>query len=101
MSYYAVIFTSKRNSADQVAYSEMAQKMVEKAKSQKGFIGVVSVRNNDGTGITVSYWDSIENIKAWKDHGEHKEAQQLGREKWYEHFTVQICKVECEYGSEN
>lgn len=100
MNYYAVIFSSKRNEMDQAAYSKMAEKMVEMAKTQKGFLGIESARSPDGNGITISYWDSLESIKSWKEHGEHKVTQKLGREKWYENFSVRICKVEREYGLE-
>lgn len=97
MSYYAVIFTSKRNETDQADYSDTAEKMITMAKTQKGFLGIESVRSSDGTGITVSYWDSLENIKAWKNNKEHQIAQELGKTKWYESYSVRICKVEHEY----
>lgn len=100
MSYYAVIFTSKRNDANQTGYTEMSKKMIECAKIQDGFIGMESARGSDGVGITVSYWDSLESINAWKNNEEHQETQNLGRTKWYDSFTVRICKVEREYGTE-
>jgi len=39
LPYYAVIFTSKRTSVDE-NYFEMADKMVELAQLQEGFLGV-------------------------------------------------------------
>lgn len=51
----------------------------------------------DGVGITVSYWQSLDAIKLWKQHVEHLNAQQLGRDKWYNAFTTRIAKVEREY----
>jgi heme-degrading monooxygenase HmoA len=93
--YYAVIFTSIRSEGDH-GYEEMAQKMVELASSQPGFLGVESARNE--VGITVSYWADLDSIKAWKAHVEHREAQKLGREIWYSVFKTRICKVERDYG---
>ncbi len=61
--YYAVIFTSTRTEVEE-GYAEMAIKMVELAKHQPGFIGLESARSE--IGITVSYWESLEAIKAWK-----------------------------------
>tara|TARA_B110001454_G_C12723340_1_gene436819 strand:- start:29819 stop:30067 length:249 start_codon:yes stop_codon:yes gene_type:complete len=75
----------------------MAERMVELAKIQKGFLGMESSRGNDGFGITVSYWQSQEDIVAWKANTEHKMAQEFGRSKWYDSFTTRICKVEREY----
>jgi heme-degrading monooxygenase HmoA len=93
--YYAVIFTSKRTIIED-GYSEMANKMVELAKLQEGFLGVESARNE--IGITVSYWKDLQSITNWKNNIEHLEAQQKGIAKWYENYTVRIAKVEREYG---
>jgi heme-degrading monooxygenase HmoA len=92
--YYAVIFTSKRTEGDQ-GYGEMADRMMELAQQQKGFIGIESAREE--IGITVSYWKSMEAIKNWKANAEHKLAQKLGKEKWYESYSVRVCRVEMEY----
>ncbi|MHB1955948.1 antibiotic biosynthesis monooxygenase family protein [Alicyclobacillus sp. ALC3] len=95
--YYAVIFTSLRTSGDN-GYVELADEMLELAKLQPGFLGIESARDGDGIGITVSYWDSEESIRAWKENGRHRVAQKLGREKWYERFATRVCKVERAYG---
>lgn len=47
----------------------MADRMVELAEKQPGFLGVESARNE--LGITVSYWNDLASIKAWKQHAEH------------------------------
>lgn len=96
--YYAVIFTSQRTDGDR-GYGKMAEKMVELASEQKGFIGVESARDNE-LGITVSYWDSLEAIKNWKENSIHKIAQEKGKAEWYKNYTVRICKVESAYSFE-
>ncbi len=93
--YYAVIFTSERTHIDN-GYGEMAVRMEELAKQQPGFLGVESAR--DGLGITVSYWESLEAIRNWKQHTEHLEAQSKGRSEWYSGYKTRICKVERDYG---
>lgn len=92
--YYAVIFTSTRTEVEE-GYTEMAMRMVELAKQQAGFIGVESARNE--IGITVSYWESLEAIKAWKENTEHLFAQEKGKTTWYKNYKVRIAKVEQEY----
>lgn len=92
--YYAVIFTSVRTEGDN-GYAEMADRMVELASQQEGFLGVESARNE--VGITVSYWRDLESIKKWKFNAEHSIACTKGRETWYESFTVRIARVEREY----
>lgn len=90
---YAVVFSSQRRAGDQ-GYARMAERMVELAAAQPGFLGVESARGADGFGITVSYWASREAIAAWKAHAEHTVAQELGRTRWYEHFELRIARVE-------
>jgi heme-degrading monooxygenase HmoA len=97
--YYAVIFTSERTTADATGYEATAARMVELATQQPGFLGIESVRQPDGTGITVSYWQSLEAIGGWKRHAEHKLAQEQGRTEWYRRYHVRVCHVERDYGS--
>ena len=92
--YYAVIFTSTRTEEDN-GYSQMADRMMELAQKQEGFISVDSAREN--IGITVSYWKDLESIKKWKENSEHKIAQQKGKNDWYKEYTVRIAKIEQEY----
>lgn len=94
---YAVIFSSIRNKADDNQYSEISKKMADLASQQPGYLGIESARGSDGFGITVSYWSSLESIKAWKSNSEHLIAQDLGRTRWYESYKVRICKIEREY----
>ena len=95
--YYAVIFSSLRTDVDE-GYEEMAEKMATLAKEQPGYLGIESVRQ--GLGITISYWESLDAIKNWKQHSDHLVAQSNGRSKWYSSYKTRICKVERDYGFE-
>lgn len=95
--YYAVIFTSQRT-RDNNGYGAMADRMVELAALQPGFLGVESARDADGFGITVSYWSTLEAISAWRKDAEHRIAQEQGKRAWYEHYEVRITRVERAYG---
>ena len=92
--YYAVIFSNLRTPVDE-GYAEMAGKMEALASKQPGFLGVESVR--DGLGITISYWKDLESIRLWKQHIEHKAAQEKGRATWYASYKTRICLVERDY----
>lgn len=95
--YYAVIFTSFRTDVD-TGYHDTANRMVELAQQQPGYLGHESVR--DGLGITISYWESLDAIRHWKQQSEHLIAQQKGRTDWYSAYKTRICKVERDYGFE-
>jgi heme-degrading monooxygenase HmoA len=92
--YYAVVFTSTRRAGPDDGYASAAARMEEPARAQPSFLGVESARGPDGLGITVSYWATLEAVAAWGRHAEHLLAQQHGRERWYEAYTLRVCKVE-------
>ena len=91
--YYAVIFTTRRTGVDG-EYDRTAERMVELAARQPGYLGIESTRGADGLGITVSYWESLEAIAAWRAHGEHLRAQERGKREWYSHFELRVARVE-------
>ncbi|RPE79619.1 antibiotic biosynthesis monooxygenase family protein [Vulcaniibacterium tengchongense] len=96
--YYAVIFSSQRNGADEAGYAAAAQRMLELAEQQPGYLGAESARGADGFGITVSYWASEEAIAAWRAHAEHAAARAHGRAHWYGRYELRVAKVERAYG---
>ncbi len=55
-TYYACIFTSQRTDVEHDLYNYTSSQMVTLAQSQPGFLGVETVREEGGLGITVSYW---------------------------------------------
>jgi len=93
--YYAVIFTSLRTEVDD-GYGTTAERMLELAAGQPGFLGAESAREE--VGITVSYWENSEAIRAWKAHAEHVLAREKGRRDWYRAYKTRVCKVERDYG---
>ncbi len=95
--YYAVIFVNQRTDQDDVGYSDMAERMVELAQQQDGFLAIESVREASGKGITISYWKDKQAIADWKNNVEHQEARKLGKDNWYQDFQLQVAKVEHGY----
>ena len=93
--YYAVIFTSLRTPGDQ-GYGDTAERMMELAAQQEGFLGVETA--HEGVGITVSYWASLEAISKWRRNAEHVEARRRGHELWYSDFRVRVARVERDHG---
>ena len=95
--YVAVIFTSQRTEGDDEAYAAMADRMEELGSRQRGFLGIEAARGADGCGITVSYWATQADAKAWKLVADHLGAQQLGRERWYERYITRVAVVDRQY----
>ena len=95
--YYAVIFTSQRTAGER-GYGVVADRMLELAAQQPGFLGVETTRGADGFGITVSYWTTLEAISAWKAQTEHQAAQDAGQRLWYTQYQLRISLVQRAYG---
>lgn len=93
---YAVIFRAEINALDG-AYSEMAARMRELAKTKYGCKEFTAVREGDYE-IAISYWENHDQIESWKQDAEHLAAQELGQSKWYKSYQVQIVEIICEYG---
>ncbi|MEO6125881.1 MAG: antibiotic biosynthesis monooxygenase [Ilumatobacteraceae bacterium] len=93
--YTAVIFTSLRTAGDN-GYAAMADRMETLASEQPGYLGIESAR--DGVGITVSYWATEDDARAWKLVAEHLVAQRVGQQQWYSRYVVRVATVTREYG---
>ena len=94
--HYAVIFASQRRGED-AGYAAMAERMAALAETRPGFLGIDSARDAEGFGLTVSYWSDEAALLEWKQEARHLLAQKLGRERWYEHYTLRVVRVERGY----
>lgn len=92
--YYVVVFTIVLSDTLD-GYEEMANRMVELASQQPGFLGMEY--GTDTVELTISYWTSLEAIQNWRMHTEHILARETGRKKWFKQFKVRIAKVERDY----
>ncbi|KAI9013058.1 hypothetical protein BC832DRAFT_277740 [Gaertneriomyces semiglobifer] len=98
--YYAVIFTSVRHpSHSPSVYSATASAMADLAARQPGYLGAESSYDQTNrVGITVSFWESEEAIREWKQQVDHLAAQKMGKQAFYKMYRVRVAKVEREYG---
>jgi heme-degrading monooxygenase HmoA len=93
---YAVLFIAKVAIVDE-EYLQTAKRMRELALNEYGCLEFTSV-TKAGKEVSISYWKSEEQITAWKNDPEHRQAQEAGRTRWYESYRVQIMEVVREYG---
>lgn len=95
--YVAVIFTNVLNLDDTKGYAQTAEDMVALAAQQDGYLGIESVRDEQGVGITVSYWRDEKAVLAWKAVGAHQAAQKAGKNRWYKAYTTRVATVTRDY----
>jgi len=94
---YAVIFRAELNSIDE-QYHQMAAQLRTLALSRYGCVEFTSVNEGDNE-IAISYWNSEQDIQAWRQDETHQAAQKLGREKWYCNYRVDVVEVKRQYHS--
>jgi heme-degrading monooxygenase HmoA len=58
-----------------------------------GFVDVKSFAAEDGERLTVVWWQNEETMRAWREHPRHREAQRLGRERWYRYFRLEVAEL--------
>jgi heme-degrading monooxygenase HmoA len=93
----AVIFLSRRADADPEGYAVAAEAMEGRAAGMDGYLGIDSVRDADGSGITISWWRDEAAAIAWRDDPEHVRIRDRGRAVWYDSYRVVIATVERSY----
>ena len=62
-----------------------------------GYRGVEAAGDDD-LSIAVSYWESDEAIRAFKELAEHLVIQKRGRETYYKNYKMRVARVERDYG---
>lgn len=94
---YAVIFRAEIRALD-AEYLAMAKRMRELAIDGYGCVEFVACTEGNSE-IAISYWESEEHIRKWKQNAEHLVAQEKGRSKWYKSYTVEVLEVVRAYRS--
>ena len=94
-----VLFRSRRTADDEAGYAAMAHEMLETARTMPGYVDFRHYEGEDGERISVVYWRDEETLRAWKEHARHRLAQQLGNERWYAEWRIDVAHVVRSYGS--
>ncbi len=94
---FIVIFRAVEKNFD-AEYSKMAAELRAIAFQEFNCVDFKSVTEGRDE-VALSYWNTLEDIQCWKAHPLHQKAQQLGRERWYESYSVEIVEVQRSYSS--
>jgi heme-degrading monooxygenase HmoA len=74
-------------------YGERAGKLFEIVSAMPGFRSIRDYAAEDGERMSVIEFDSHESLAAWRDHAEHRIAQELGKQRYYAEYHLQICEL--------
>lgn len=74
-------------------YAAALKRMEELATRMPGYIAHKPYVAADGERLTLFEWESAETVRAWATHPEHLATKQLGRDRFYEEYRLQVCEV--------
>jgi heme-degrading monooxygenase HmoA len=74
-------------------FSYWLQRMEELACTVPGYISHKGYVAEDGERLTLFEWESAETLKAWATHPEHVPVKELGRQKFYADYHLQVCEL--------
>ncbi len=85
-----IVFRSRLRDEHDPAFHGLADRMQTLAEAMPGFVSYRVYVAEDGERCSLIEFESHEHLAAWREHSEHAAAQRLGRERFYESYTLQI-----------
>lgn len=87
-----VVFRSRLREEDDAKYEALAPRMLTLAQSMPGFVSFKAFSADDGERVSIIEFESEETMRAWREHPEHRRAQEAGRRSFYSEYSVVICR---------
>lgn len=91
-----VVFRSRIRDDNASEFEALADEMMVLARSMPGFISYQVYKAADGERCSIIEFDTVEHLRAWRDQPEHRAAQQRGRERFYESYSLHVSTPERE-----
>lgn len=89
-----VVFRARRTpEGDGEEYKTQLMGMSELARKMPGYISHKPYVAEDGERLTLFEWESADTLRAWATHPEHVPIKQLGRQKFYAEYHLQVCEL--------
>lgn len=92
-----IVFRSRIRPGVEDAINAVGARMYEIASSMPGFVSYKDFTADDGEGVAVVEFDTLEHLASWHDHPEHRQAQQRGRDEFFSEFRIQVCETVRDY----
>jgi heme-degrading monooxygenase HmoA len=89
-----VVFRARRTpEGDGEEYMVQLKRMSDLARRMPGYISHKPYVAEDGERLTLFEWESADTLRAWATHPEHVPVKQLGRQKFYTEYHLQVCEL--------
>jgi heme-degrading monooxygenase HmoA len=92
---FVVVFRSRLTEMAGADFDEMSDEMLSLAKAipDSGFVDLRTYVSEDGERLAVVWWRDEQTLDIWRKHVRHRQAQRLGRERWYSFYDIDVAQV--------
>jgi heme-degrading monooxygenase HmoA len=88
------VFRSRLRADGVEAYAPHARRMSELARSMPGYVEHKAFTADDGERVTVVVFADEASHRAWRDHPEHRAAQQEGVRYYYDAYSIAVGEID-------
>lgn len=93
-----VIFRTRlKDGADQDALAALTREMRDRVRSVPGFVSIKEFLAADGEWVAVAEFETMAAVTAWREHPDHRQAQERGRKEFFARYRVQVGEVVRDY----
>jgi heme-degrading monooxygenase HmoA len=86
------VFRSRLRPEHADEFQALAERMLDLARSMPGFISYKLYTSEDGERCSIVEFESPEHLRAWRQHPDHREAQRIGRERYYQEYRLHVAE---------
>jgi heme-degrading monooxygenase HmoA len=87
------VFRSRLRQDHAHEFHVLANRMLTLARTMPGFVSYKSFASDDGERCSIIVFESPEHLRAWREHPEHRQAQELGRERFYAEYSLHVAEL--------
>jgi heme-degrading monooxygenase HmoA len=86
------VFRSRVRPEAVAEYEELAPRIEALARAMPGFCDFATFGSvTDDERVSIVVFESFEAQRAWRDHPEHRRAQDAGRQRLFESYSIHVC----------
>jgi heme-degrading monooxygenase HmoA len=86
-----VIFRSRLKPGVAPEIESLGGRMYALGAAMPGFVSYREYAAADGESVAIVEFESHEALAAWREHPEHKTAQQRGRDHFFAEYRITVC----------
>jgi heme-degrading monooxygenase HmoA len=88
-----IVFRNRLAPDVPASYGPRAAEIFGYATKMPGFKSFKMFSADDGERLALIEFETEAQSRAWREHAEHRKAQQEGRDLYYAEYSLQVCEV--------